>query len=65
MHIIVDRDRCEGHGVCEAAAPELFQLDDEGDLVFTREGQPIPKELREPAINSVLTCPVAALKMED
>lgn len=65
MRIIVDRDRCEGHGVCESAAPQLFQIDDEGDLVYHFDGREIPEEYRDPATNSVLTCPVAALKMED
>ncbi|MEU8258690.1 ferredoxin [Micromonospora inaquosa] len=64
MRITVDRDRCEGHGVCETAAPELFLIDDEGDLVFHFEGREIPEEQRAPATNSVLTCPVAALKLE-
>jgi ferredoxin len=64
MRIVVDHDRCEGHGVCVTAAPELFQLDAEGDLVLLVDGDGIPPEQREPATNSVLTCPVAALKLE-
>lgn len=65
MRIIVDHDRCEGHGVCEAAAPELFQIDDAGDLVFHLDGLDIPETQRNAATQSVLTCPVAALKMEN
>ncbi|MGC5031173.1 ferredoxin [Micromonospora sp. DT229] len=64
MRITVDRDRCEGHGVCESAAPELFLIDDEGDLVFHFEDREIPEEQRAPGTNAVLTCPVAALKLE-
>ncbi|TDC85976.1 ferredoxin [Micromonospora sp. KC606] len=65
MRIIVDRDRCEGHGVCETAAPDLFQIDDEGDLVFHLDGHDIPEAQWDAATNSVLTCPVAALKLEN
>lgn len=35
--IVVDVDRCEGHGLCEQTAPEVFRLDDEGDLHLIRE----------------------------
>ncbi|GIE92957.1 ferredoxin [Paractinoplanes rishiriensis] len=64
MRITLDRDRCEGHGVCESAAPELFRLDDQGDLEFPLDGQEIPPPLRAAAADSVLICPVAALKLE-
>ena len=37
MRIVVDRPRCEGHGLCEEAAPDLLHLDDEGELVIDRE----------------------------
>lgn len=30
MKIRLDRPRCEGHGVCEAAASDLVRLDNEG-----------------------------------
>ncbi|ULR51525.1 ferredoxin [Streptomyces deccanensis] len=65
MRVTVDRERCEGHGVCEAVAPALFQLDDQGDLIFLAEGRDVPADQHEPAVQSVLTCPVAALQMEN
>lgn len=30
MKIIADRTRCEGHGMCEALAPKLFRVGDDG-----------------------------------
>lgn len=65
MKISVNRDRCEGHGMCEEVAPELFQLDDQGDLILLFDGQDIPKEQRGRAASSVRICPVAALEMEN
>ncbi|MEV0675300.1 ferredoxin [Actinosynnema sp. NPDC050436] len=63
MRLIVDRDRCEGHGVCESAAPDLLELDEHGDLVLLAEGELAP-EHRQQAADSVVICPVAALKLE-
>jgi ferredoxin len=61
MKIVVDRPRCEGHGLCEEAAPALMHLDDEGDLVLDVE------ELDESQIAvasaAVRVCPVAALSL--
>jgi ferredoxin len=31
VKVIVDRERCEGYGQCEAVAPDLFRLDDNGE----------------------------------
>ena len=39
MRIVLDRPRCEGHGLCEEAAPELMHLDDEGELVIDRRAR--------------------------
>ena len=37
MRIVLDRPRCEGHGLCEEAAPQLMRLDDGGELMLDRE----------------------------
>ena len=34
MKIRVDLNRCENHGQCTIAAPELFSLNDDGLLAF-------------------------------
>jgi Ferredoxin len=63
MKIVVDRSRCEGHGLCEEAAPHLMHLDDKGDLVIDRdeidEGSADAAAARE----AVRVCPVAALRL--
>lgn len=62
MRIILDRPRCEGHGLCEEAAPQLMHLDDDGELVIDHE-QVADPDL--PAANAaVRVCPVAALRLE-
>ncbi len=40
MQLILDQPRCEGHGLCEEAAPDLMHLDDAGDPK-RRWGMPI------------------------
>lgn len=62
MQIIVDRPRCEGHGLCEEAAPRLMHLDDEGELVLDRET--VDGDDLEAAKAAVRVCPVAALRLE-
>ncbi|MGW1711900.1 ferredoxin [Streptomyces sp. NPDC002156] len=60
--ILVDFDRCEGHGLCEQTAPEVFRLDDEGVLHLTGD-EVAPSE--ESAVSAaVRVCPVAALKVQ-
>ncbi|WP_281005199.1 ferredoxin [Nocardia vinacea] len=61
VRIEVDRNRCEGHAMCEAAAPRFFSVDDEGALTIrTAEVSESDKVLVQGA---VLSCPVAALKL--
>ncbi|MDA0159068.1 ferredoxin [Solirubrobacter ginsenosidimutans] len=59
MRVEVDRARCEGHGMCEDACPEVFRLDDDGELEILMDR--IPDELRRKAESAVRLCPVAAL----
>jgi ferredoxin len=30
MKIVINLDRCMGHGQCELVAPEIFELDEQG-----------------------------------
>ena len=62
MQLILDRPRCEGHGLCEEAAPTLMHLDDEGELVLDVEQ--IDDEHLDAARAAVRVCPVAALRLE-
>ncbi|OWA00822.1 ferredoxin [Streptomyces sp. CS113] len=61
MKMILDRPRCEGHGLCEEAAPQLMHLDDEGELVLDREEFDAADAALANA--AVRVCPVAALRI--
>jgi len=62
MQLILDQPRCEGHGLCEEAAPKLMHLDGEGDLVLDVER--IDDQDLDAARAAVRVCPVAALRLE-
>ena len=62
MNIVLDRPRCEGHGLCEEVAPNLMHLDDEGELVLDVEG--VDDADLEAARAAVRVCPVAALRLQ-
>lgn len=62
MRISADLSRCEGHGLCVEAAPEVFDLDDDAIVVVTRAV--VPPELARKAESAARLCPVAALHLE-
>ncbi|GAB3774831.1 ferredoxin [Nocardioides ginsengisegetis] len=67
MRIHVDRDRCEGLGMCEAMAHEFFELrEDEGgdDVMHLRDETPA-EEHRGQVAAAVASCPVLALSLTD
>jgi ferredoxin len=61
MRIELDRPRCEGHGLCEEAAPDLMHLDDADELVIDVPEVDGPDVERARA--AVRVCPVAALRL--
>jgi ferredoxin len=63
VRIAVDRRRCEGHGLCEGQAPEVFRLDDDGEVQSAFVGSDLPEELTGAADRGVTACPVAALSL--
>jgi ferredoxin len=64
MKLAVDLHRCEGHGLCAEAAPDLFEIDDEGDLVVLVDGDRVPDGQHDAAAGAARVCPVAALTVE-
>lgn len=64
MRIVLDRPRCEGHGLCEEAAPTLMHLDEEGELVIDHEEITAGSADEVAAATAVRVCPVAALHLE-
>lgn len=64
LHLELDRPRCEGHGLCEEAAPDLMHLDDDGELVLdVAELDGNEPTAVAAARAAVRVCPVAALKL--
>ncbi len=61
MRIEVDHDRCEGHGMCEVAAPEYLAVDDDGNVTVLAEEVADGDEAQ--VSEAALACPVAAVKL--
>ena len=59
--VVVDRDLCQGHGVCESEAPEVFSVSKKGELTV-RDETP-PDALRPKVEAAVRYCPTHALSI--
>jgi ferredoxin len=64
MKVIVDELRCDAHGVCVTACPEVFALGDDDDVVRVLIEEP-DESLREKLHKAALVCPKAAITIED
>ena len=61
MRVEVDPNICEGHGQCNAVAPEVYDLDEDGYcLIHTPE---VPSHLDSHAEEGARACPVSAIKV--
>jgi len=58
-HINADHERCEGHGLCEQIAPEVYRVNDDGEVELLVDE--VPDGLRAQAEAGARVCPVAAL----
>jgi ferredoxin len=63
MKIIIDRDRCTGHGRCYTLAPDLFEPDDDGYGVAIHDIVPAGREAQ--AIIGVGNCPEDAITVSE
>ncbi|MGB8649823.1 MAG: ferredoxin [Mycobacteriales bacterium] len=60
--LVVDRDLCQGHAMCEVEAPEVFLVPKRGTVEVLQEMTPA----NETAVRSAVRhCPTQALSLEE
>ncbi len=62
MKIVVDWALCDGNGVCSVEAPDIFELNDDDELVVLRPE--FGPELETQAVGAVRVCPKRALRLD-
>ena len=62
VKIIVDFELCQSHGLCTQAAPELFEIRDDGFLYVLNETP--GEELRGKLDTATRECPTGAISVE-
>jgi ferredoxin len=62
LKVVVDMNVCQDHGQCVFAAPQVFQLDDDGRLVVLIE-EP-DESLRATVEDAADVCPVQAISIK-
>ena len=66
MKVVLDSDRCVGHGRCYALAPEVYDADDEGHcLMQFGPDDLIPVGLEAKARLGAANCPEQALTVTE
>jgi ferredoxin len=63
VRVEVDRDACAANAVCAGRVPEVFEVDDEDELHI--QVAEVPPGLAESVRHAVLSCPKAALRLEE
>jgi len=59
----LDRNRCEGHGMCVSVAPDIFELTDDGELQILATAVSVDRVAQ--ARTAADACPVRALQIGD
>ena len=62
MRVTVDDDRCQGHTLCAAQAPDVFLLRDEDGHAYV-EMDDVPPGLADQVERAVQTCPEGAIRI--
>lgn len=62
MHVTVDLAKCQDHGQCAIAAPNVFSLNDDGKLEY--EENPDDSE-RDDVLEAADVCPAQAILIRD
>ncbi len=61
MRLEIDFSRCTGLGICEAEAPDLFEVQDDGSLLLLVERP--ESSCRAAAEAAVAGCPTEAIRI--
>ena len=62
MRVLIDPERCQGHGRCYDLAPSLFGDDEEGYGQVLGDGTVSPEQEREARL-AVVNCPEHAIEV--
>jgi ferredoxin len=62
MRVAVDLRRCQGNGVCEKEAPEVFAVQEEGTVVVLLD-EPDAR-LHRPVREAARRCPTRAITVD-
>jgi ferredoxin len=71
MRVEVDLDKCQDHGQCVFAAPEVFSLDEQGRLSFRALAKgsylsgELDESLRDDVEEAADVCPLQAIMVRD
>jgi ferredoxin len=64
MRIKLDREACQGHGLCAMYAEELFAIDAaDGRAIVVLD--PVPPPLEDRARRTVRVCPEVAISIDE
>lgn len=63
MRIVVDRAKCSSIGLCEATAPDIFEIGPDGALTILMDE--IPEDRRVDLEQACENCPTQALSIEE
>ncbi|MFA5608296.1 MAG: ferredoxin [Leucobacter sp.] len=63
MKVRLDKSKCQGHAMCNAVAPSVYPLDDEGYVAI--DVVDVDDDDRDKAKLGVETCPERALFVEE
>lgn len=63
MKVKVDFDLCESNAMCEAIAPDVFEVDDD-DFLQLRKEEIGPEDV-ESVRRAVASCPRSAISLEE
>jgi ferredoxin len=64
MKVIRNATTCALHGECVMAAPEVFEIRDDDEVVTVLDAEP-GEELRQRVENAALACPTSSIRIED
>lgn len=64
MKVLIDHDRCTGHGRCYSLSPSVFTDDDRGYGQVIGDGT-ITADQLEDARRAVLACPERAITFDE